>query len=387
MSDLATSISTATRHPTDVHSLMRRPSQRRLADTFLWIGLLLLLFGIADLVLNSSSDDSGGMSTATHRPPNTNSKNASTRQQSLQLDQQQQRHLRTVQPLKRLQQRQRRQRRQRHQNNVNSKASKVGIVSTGGNVDDDDPIAAINSHADTIRPYSSSSLQSGDSDGDFDRDGDHDALDTPNNIAASESSGDDGEANSFDNPVRADMVISCQHTKSNPHLVTDSRGYICPHTLLQQVKGCCSTTYTATTTTLNNKHHTELHHILERYACEACDQHQCCESYEQCVSCCLAPKHSRTRAAIQTHAGFRHYAIHTDFDICAAACRSGSNSVVHENAYKHLRHHCFGLSPPAIDPLLHRGVFDFATPVSNHNSQSVQQQQQQQQEQHQHYHH
>lgn len=319
------------------------------------------------------------MSSATHRPPNINSKNAYTRQQSLQLlEQQQQRHLRTVQPLKRLQQR---QRRQRHQDNANSKGSKVGIMSNGVNVDDD-PIAAINSHADTIRPYSSSLLQSDDSEGDFNRDGDHDALDTPNNIAINESGQEDGEGSSTDNPVRADMVISCQHTKSNPHLVTDSRGYICPHTLLQQVKGCCSTTYTATTTTLNNGHHTELHHILERYACQACDQHQCCESYEQCVSCCLAPKHSLTRAAIQTHAGFRHYAIHTDFDICAAACRSGSNSVVHENAYKHLRHHCFGLSPPAIDPLLHRGVFDFATPVSNRNSQPVQQQ-----EQHQHHYH
>lgn len=103
----------------------------------------------------------------------------------------------------------------------------------------------------------------------------------------------------------------------------------------------------------------------QRYACQTCDTSRCCEAYEQCVSCCLAPKEVSVRAAIQMHFAAKHYQIRTPFDTCSAACRSGSSSVVHENAYKHLRHHCFGLVSPSVDPALHRGVFDFATPVSN----------------------
>lgn len=118
---------------------MVRPSQRHLADTFLWIGLLLLLFGIADLfptsnVLASSSSLAPAPPSLPHlrssypSDPNTLASNTSTRATN--------RHLRAV----------------------------------------------------PYRPSISQSLNR--------------------------------------HPVRADVVTACQFTKSNPHLVADSRGNV-----------------------------------------------------------------------------------------------------------------------------------------------------------------
>lgn len=152
--------------------------------------------------------------------------------------------------------------------------------------------------------------------------------------------------NQAQQPVRADHVTPCQFTKANPHVVADSRGFLCTHTS-QQSGGCCPPDGDQT----------------RRYTCETCDSNRCCEGYEQCVSCCLQPSESATRATVESHRSMRRYAIHSDFDICSAVCRSGSSSVVHENAYKHIRHHCYGLISPDVDPSLHSGVFDFATPV------------------------
>lgn len=156
-------------------------------------------------------------------------------------------------------------------------------------------------------------------------------------------------ASNVNQPVRADLISACQFTKANPHLVADSRGYLCSH-ITQHPAGCCPP---------QSKH-------TQRYTCDTCDPNRCCEGYEQCVSCCLTPNEASTRIAIESHHSMRRYAIHSAFDICSAACRSGSSSVVHENAYKHNRHHCFGLSAPEVDPSLHSGVFDFATPVNQH---------------------
>lgn len=121
------------------------------------------------------------------------------------------------------------------------------------------------------------------------------------------------------------------------------------HTLKEPHAGCCIPKDATT----------------RRYVCDSCDVTRCCEDYEQCVSCCLAPKEVSVRAALQLHFAAKKYDIRSPFETCAVACRSGSSSVVHENAYKHLRHHCYGLIAPSIDPALHRGVFNFATPVSN----------------------
>lgn len=106
------------------------------------------------------------------------------------------------------------------------------------------------------------------------------------------------------------------------------------------------------------------HASTRRHTCVTCDGNRCCAGYEQCVSCCLRPSEVTTRAAISAHRSRRHYDMRSAFDICAAACRSDSSSVVHENAYKHAKHHCFGLEAPDVDLELHGGVFDFATPLN-----------------------
>lgn len=51
------------------------------------------------------------------------------------------------------------------------------------------------------------------------------------------------------------------------------------------------------------------------------------------------------------------------FELCRTACRTSSSSVVHENAYRHERHHCYGYMSPSVNPYMHRGIFDFARPI------------------------
>lgn len=151
----------------------------------------------------------------------------------------------------------------------------------------------------------------------------------------------------FPTPVNVSELTVCRHTHANPQIIADSRGYLCSHDS-RTSSGCCHTDDDTTS----------------RFSCHMCDQHHCCDHFEQCVSCCLHPNYANLRDAVRSHRSFRNYAVHTPFDVCVAVCRSGSSSVIHENAYKHARHHCFGLIPPEFDPALHHGVFDFATPVS-----------------------
>ena len=74
----------------------------------------------------------------------------------------------------------------------------------------------------------------------------------------------------------------------------------------------------------------------------------------------MAPEQSDTRESVRRSLG--RYTLTDSFEVCAAACRSDSRSVVHENAYRHARHHCWD-GGPDFDPRLHRGLFDFAVPV------------------------
>jgi hypothetical protein len=64
----------------------------------------------------------------------------------------------------------------------------------------------------------------------------------------------------------------------------------------------------------------------------------------------------------------RHPAVdpHDLFAVCQGVCRTNSRSVEHENAYKHHRHHCFGIVSRPSDPMRKEegvgGVFDFLQP-------------------------
>lgn len=233
---------------------MRRASQRPLADAFLWIGLLLLLFGIADLLPSQKS---------VKAPPSNPSADGRT------LD---------------------------DEANIRNDRLVEGTEQGYGN-------------ARHLRSVTSPAATS---------------------------------------PVVSAVELTvCKYTRANPKTIADSRGYVCLRSA-RATNGCC---------------HPE-DAESSRYTCDVCDEHHCCNHYEHCVSCCLRPSHSVLRDEVRSHYSFRNYAVRAAFDICVAVCRSGSSSVVHENAYKHARHHCFGLIPPDFDPALHGGVFDFATPVS-----------------------
>lgn len=233
---------------------MRRASQRPLADAFLWIGLLLLLFGIADLVPSQKSE-----------------------------------------------------------------SFKLSTPTTDGRIKNDDTSIGYDGRMKTTEQGHANTRH----------------LRSVTSPAATSPA------------VSAVELMVCKHTRANPKTITDSRGYVCPRSA-RAANGCC---------------HPEDADSF-RYTCDVCDEHHCCNHYEQCVSCCLHPSHSALRDEVRSHHSFRDYAVRAAFDICAAVCRSGSSSVIHENAYKHARHHCFGLVPPDFDPALHGGVFDFATPVS-----------------------
>lgn len=51
------------------------------------------------------------------------------------------------------------------------------------------------------------------------------------------------------------------------------------------------------------------------------------------------------------------------FALCQSICRTGGSSVEHENAYRHAKHHCYGLNPPPLDNNIHNGLFNFVRPI------------------------
>lgn len=65
---------------------------------------------------------------------------------------------------------------------------------------------------------------------------------------------------------------SCRNSEQGIRLIADERGFICTREDLLST-GCCN--FKADNTHL--------------YHCESCNENQCCEIYENCVSCCLNP--------------------------------------------------------------------------------------------------
>uniref|UniRef100_A0A1I8H574 SREBP regulating gene protein n=1 Tax=Macrostomum lignano TaxID=282301 RepID=A0A1I8H574_9PLAT len=91
-----------------------------------------------------------------------------------------------------------------------------------------------------------------------------------------------------------------------------------------------------------------------RYHCSACNQFSlCCKSFESCVSCCLQPNQRPILEAVLLRAralGDKVLLRVADpFQLCLARCRTSSESVQHENAYRDpVNKHCFGLQPPTL---------------------------------------
>ncbi len=129
------------------------------------------------------------------------------------------------------------------------------------------------------------------------------------------------------------VTRGCRFVRGGPELAADSNGKVCLASTLA-TNGCCAQTIRG---------------------CRQCVK-GCCDEYTTCVSCCTKAQPSH----------LRHYRIHSNdtFALCVAACRTNRYSVVHENAYRSRLRHCYGTDQPPIDLNLHRGVFDFAEPVT-----------------------
>jgi len=142
--------------------------------------------------------------------------------------------------------------------------------------------------------------------------------------------------------------FSCSNTIQGKRLLTDSFGSVCLRENIM-VGGCCHPS-----------------RRLGKLDCKTCRQDLgCCESFEYCVSCCLAQRQELGKARNETYlpphsspfsrlvdrgnnrkakeesshvdAGFSL----DDFDRCLHLCRTSSRSVQHGNEYKSSLKHCY----------------------------------------------
>ena len=125
---------------------------------------------------------------------------------------------------------------------------------------------------------------------------------------------------------------ACLFTHSSSTHLTDSKGAVCSRRS-QTASMCCPPS-------------------SPKYSCSGCLQDGCCREYERCVSCCMRPKPYDNKRPEQR------------FTDCVRVCRSDSSSLIHENAYRSSRHHCYGGRKPGVEDNLHGGIFDFAQPIA-----------------------
>lgn len=130
-------------------------------------------------------------------------------------------------------------------------------------------------------------------------------------------------------------VTSCRNTKAGMWYVTDDKGTICEVNQLDPMTGCCSEG--------------------DKHSCKTCElRDKCCSTYENCVSCCLAPDNNPSRgleADVYRALGHEETGHWTDeYEYCSGKCRTHKRVTVHENAYLSPRHHCFSESErPLVD--------------------------------------
>jgi len=125
--------------------------------------------------------------------------------------------------------------------------------------------------------------------------------------------------------------------------MTDDQGVVCPAEKFDYKTGCCSSG--------------------EKHFCGKCNPvDNCCEGFESCVSCCMAPASKPEERIKEVHV------IRNDpksplwpdsFEYCRDTCRTHVWSTSHENAYISSRHHCFSsLGKPLLDPPVPQGALD-----------------------------
>ncbi|KAM3174195.1 hypothetical protein ACTXT7_011025 [Hymenolepis weldensis] len=128
----------------------------------------------------------------------------------------------------------------------------------------------------------------------------------------------------------------CNNTLQGATKITDDRGFLCLRRNLL-ANGCCDRTKRLTL----------------RHVCSTCSSIFCCQSYENCVSCCLNPinislwKNVLLLAKIENQLSI--LSSKSVFELCSSRCRTSSESVINANAYRDpLRKYCFGVDPPEL---------------------------------------
>ncbi|OTF72840.1 hypothetical protein BLA29_010836, partial [Euroglyphus maynei] len=67
--------------------------------------------------------------------------------------------------------------------------------------------------------------------------------------------------------------IKCRNSVQGKLLITDDRGRVCQRQHIT-LNGCCD----------------DRHFETKKFVCDTCQANKCCEIYEHCVSCCMAPE-------------------------------------------------------------------------------------------------
>ena len=131
---------------------------------------------------------------------------------------------------------------------------------------------------------------------------------------------------------RAAAAAGCANTYgASPSAVADSRGGVCAPDGLDENGCCCQTSGNP---------------------CDRCAASSCCDTYENCVACCVRPRNVEQRRLVRKHA------VHAvlkeaanDFELCRFRCLTNSGSTLHQNSYRSAtERHCFGTVRPPLDP-------------------------------------
>ena len=126
-----------------------------------------------------------------------------------------------------------------------------------------------------------------------------------------------------------DDKIKMRCRSTSPSLnsdVVDDLGFRCKRVDLLE-DGCCPSSST-------------------QHSCKACDNadqknHRCCDEYESCVSCCMKGPYSSKN--LPHGVAFCNHLEKDKFAFCSCRCRTHSDHLAHQNAYKSPKHFCFGM--------------------------------------------
>lgn len=152
----------------------------------------------------------------------------------------------------------------------------------------------------------------------------------------------------------------CRNSLQGINLIVDERGFVCDRADVLRSTQCCNL----------ESYKTRL------YYCDTCNDQDCCEIYEYCVSCCLDPEKvsksvndldicvtwltdkcklipfnclfqvpmlEKLIAKASDRQKLFYSSLNDQFELCLNKCRTNSHSVMYENKYQNERHkYCFG---------------------------------------------